>query len=249
MRLLCALLLFVVGNQTFVCDCGPVGLTEAFISSDFVAQIKIIEVYPNQNQDEIYKADIEIVELFKGPTLTSIYIRGRSDGKMGSSCSVYFPKGSELVIAANSFGKGMYSFGACSYTINLKNNYRNTNRNIEVLRSISAYDNTLTARYFPIISSNFYDFLDSKKGLLLIEKFALFEVNLEDLTNPSQVKMIKGFGNDLDDEILKELYQSTWEIRFFDEESEAQGKLKVIVSVYFYPAEGEYKSFLSTNSL
>ncbi|SFT91351.1 Tissue inhibitor of metalloproteinase [Algoriphagus locisalis] len=249
MRLLCALLLFVAGNQTFACVCEPVGLTGSFISADFVAHIKIVEVYPNQNQDEIYKADIELIELFKGQKLTSIYIRGRSDGKMGSSCSVYFPKGSELVIAANSFGKEKYSFGACSYKINLKKNYRNTRRNIEVLRAISAYDNTLTLRYFPIVSPNFYDFLKSKKGIVLNEKFALFEVVLDGHNNPSQVKMIKGFGIGLDDEIVEELYQSTWEIKYFEEESEVQEKLKVIVPVYFYPEEGEYQSFLSTNSL
>lgn len=245
MKYLLTLLILVLGNQAFACRCSFPSPVDGFTSGDFVGRIKIIKVYPNQENDELYKADVEILEHFKGPKITSIFIAGRSDDKIGNMCAVFYPEGSDLVVVASTDRNGKLRFGMCSFKIDFKNNYRSDLRNLEVIRALSAYDNTFTGKFNSIISSNFSEFLKTRKGITLSEKFAIFEVTLDDRNNPSKIKIIKGFGEDLDAEIVNELYQSTWKLLYYQESDEIMGPVKVIVPVYFYPAEGEDKSFVS----
>lgn len=77
--------------------CGIFSFTEHFESADYVAVGKIIKVYPNVSDEEIYKADIQVFNLIKGPKISSIYVYGRSDGKIGGSCSIYTPEGKDYI--------------------------------------------------------------------------------------------------------------------------------------------------------
>lgn len=249
MKYLLTLLILLLGNQAFACRCSFPSLIDGFTSGDFVGRIKIIKVYPNHDNEELYKADVEILEYFKGPKITSILIAGRSDGKIGSSCAVFYPEGSDLLVVAATDRDGKLRFGMCSFKIDFKNNYRSDLRNLEVIRAMSAYDSTFTEKFNSIISSNFSEFLETRKGITLNEKFALFEVTLDDRVNPSQVKVVKGFDSILDDEIINELLNSTWKIKFHRSDYEIEGVIKVIVPVYYYPKQDEYDSFISINAV
>ena len=245
MKFLLTLLILVFGNQAFACDCSFSTPTNSFVASDFVGRIKILKVYPNQGKEQIYRADVQVVEHFKGPNLNFIYVYGRSDEKFGTSCSVFFPEGSDLLVTAHAKDDGRYVFGMCDYKINFKTNYRSKQRDLEFIRALSRYDNSITANYIPYISPNFTLFLKSKNGIVLKENFALFEVVLDDQVNPSQVEIIKGFGDELDVEIVKKLYQSTWKLNYYLESDKIDGAVKLIVAVYYYPAAEEYESFIS----
>ena len=141
-----------------------------------------------------------------------IYVYGRSDDNIGTSCAVFFPEGSDLLVSAHTKEDGGYVFGMCDYKINFKDNFSSNQRDLEVIRALSSYDNSFKAHYSAYISPSFTLFLESKNGIRIKEKFALFEVELADHSNPSHVKMIKGFGEDLDGEIIEQLYQSTWKL-------------------------------------
>jgi hypothetical protein len=249
MKFLLTFLVFLIGNQSFACDCAFSTLTDSFIEADFVGRIKILKVYPNQGKEELYKADVEVLEHFKGPFISSIHVVGRSDDKFDNSCSVFYPENSDLLVAAHLTSDGKYVFGMCSYKSNFKSHYSRNQRDLDVIRALSKYDNTNTASYRSIVSPNFSLFLDSKRGIEFDEKFALFEVILDDQVHPSRVKMIKGFGVDLDAEILMELYQSTWKLHYYQESDEIIEPVKLIVPVYFYPADSKYKSILSIHDV
>gem|GEM_PF-1100146 len=249
MKYLLTLLILLLGNQAFACRCSFPSPIDGFTSGDFVGRIKIIKVYPNHDNEELYKADVEILEYFKGPKITSIFIAGRSDGKIGSSCAVFYPEGSDLLVVAANDRNGKLRFGMCSFKIDFKNNSRSDLRNLEVIRAMSAYDSTFTGKFNSIISSNFSEFLETRKGITLSEKFAIFEVTLDDRVNPSQVKVVKGFDSILDDEIINELLNSTWKIKFYRSDYEIEGVIKVIVPVYYYPKQDEYDSFISINAV
>lgn len=239
----------VLSIQSFACDCSLSTPSDRFVSADFVGRIKIVKVYPNEKNARSYKADVEIVEHFKGDTIKSIYIAGRSDGRMGSSCNVYFPEGSDLLIFARIDSGGRVSFGMCSFPIDFKNSQDKDLRDLETIRILSKYGNSFTAKYNAFVSPEFPEFLESKKGIELKEKFSLFEVVLEDEVTPYEVNIIKGFGEDIDSEIVNALLNSTWEIRYYTNENSIGGKIKVIVSVYFYPAQRDNQSFLSSYAL
>ena len=63
------------------------------------------------------------------------------------------------------------------------------------------------------------------------------------------MNLIKGFEDEIDSEIINELFKSTWEIRFHRKEDSVEGAVKVIVPVYFHPPEMGEKSFLSNFGL
>jgi hypothetical protein len=249
MKSLLTLFIIVLSNQALACRCSFSNPSDRFVSADFVGRIRIVKVYPNEAEDSYYKADVDIIEHFKGDKIKSIYIAGQSDGGLGSSCDVFYPEGSDLLVFARTDSDGRISFGMCSFPIDFKNNRDQNQRDLETMRALSKYDSTLTAKYEPIISSSFSEFLESKKGIELDEKYALFEVVLDDQFNPSEVNLIKGFADMIDSEIVKELFKSTWEIRFYRKEDSVEGPLKVIVPVYFYPGEKGEKSFLSKFAL
>jgi len=249
MKFLLTLLILVLGNQALACSCSFSNPSDRFVSADFVGRIRVVKIYPNEADDKPYKADVEIVEHFKGDKIKSIYIAGRSDGGLGLSCDVFYPEGSDLLVFARTDSDDRISFGMCSFPIVIENNLDQNLRDLEIVRVLSKYERVFTANYDPIISSNFSEFLESKKGIELEEQYALFEVLLDDQVSPSEVNLIKGFADEIDSEIIDELLKSTWEIRFHRKENSVEGSLKVIVSVYFYPAEGDYNSFVSTFAL
>ena len=233
MKYLFIIVFLFLGNKAFACKCDMPSVADSFIAADFVGRFKILKVYPNQSEEAFYKADIEILEQFKGPKIESIYIGGRSDGKLGTSCDIFYPENSDLLVAAKVNTDGKIVFGMCSYTIDFKRSQRDNYRAMETIRLLSNHYEDLTIHYRPYISSNFYDFLVSKRGIKLIEKYAVYEVVLGDQVNATEVNIIKGFGNEIDSEIVNELFNSVWEIRFYPKEDKIEGPIKVIVPVYY----------------
>ncbi len=247
MKYLLTLVLLIFGiRASLACKCEIPTIAVSYVSADFVARLKILKVYPNQREEDYYKADIEVLELYKGPRIESIYIGGRSDGKLGTSCDVFFPEGSDLLVAARAEPNGKILFGACSFTYDFDRSRDDRLYALKAIEFLSQKYGALTLHYRPIISSNYYDFLFSKKGIQLNGEFAIYEVVLDDHISPSEVKVIKGFGEEVDSELVDELLKSKWEIRFYPKEDEIDGTISVIVPVFYYPAERGEKSFLST---
>ncbi len=221
-------------------------ISESYVAADFVARFKILKVYPNQGEEAYFKADIEILEQFKGSKIESIYIGGRSDGKLGTSCDVFYPEGSDLLVAIRAKPDGRIVIGMCTYTINFKNKRKDNLLELETIMFMDKHYHDLTIPYRSIISSNFHEFLFSKSGIEPKEKFAVFEVLLhDDQINASEVKIMKGFGGKIDSQIVDELKKSSWDIRFYEDDSKIEGPVKVVVPVYFHPEENGEKSFLS----
>lgn len=115
------LLLFSVG--IFACDCNRREITEKYIQSEFVANITITKIYPNQKNEKGYKADIKINDLYKGKKLKSIYIYGRSDNRIGSSCDIYIPVNTKLIAYAEKNSDGNFGIGMCSGIMYLDYSY------------------------------------------------------------------------------------------------------------------------------
>ncbi|MCE7055793.1 hypothetical protein LZF95_14020 [Algoriphagus sp. AGSA1] len=246
MKYLLTILIFVIGVKSFACKCAFNDPIRSFSTEEFVGHIKITQVYPNEGESSVYKTDVELLELFKGSEITSIFVGGRSDGKIGTSCDVFYPAGSELVVTASRNSSGQLVFGMCSFIIDLNAERRSNQINLDVIRTLSKWDNTYSSNLEYFISSEFADLLESKKGIQVKERFALFEVNFNDQQLPIEVNVIKGFEDPVDAEIVETLSNCTYKLRPFGADKSRSDSIKIVVPVYFYPAERGNKSFMGT---
>ncbi|MGM8362494.1 hypothetical protein ACSV4D_11315 [Flavobacterium sp. ARAG 55.4] len=220
-------------------------MTEKYIESDFVAMVTITKIYPNEKNANSYRADIKINDLFKGEKLKSIYVYGRSDKSMGTSCDIFIPVNTKLVAYARKDSDGNYSVGMCSGLLYL--NGRDGKRQdieleiLEVLKSKNI-DYTNKTRYLDI--TNFPANLNQFKGIQLDKKYGIYEITLDHDLKSTQVKEISGFGGDIDDEMIQILSKTKWRVSNPKLKDDIDNN-KLLVGVYYYEADKENPSFLS----
>jgi len=254
------LLLFFVfySVNSFACSCMPPNFTEKFMRSDFVAVAKIVRVYPNEGDKELYKADIVVLDLFKGENLTSIYIAGRSDGKKGSSCSIFIPENTEMIIYASETDDEKFSFNFCSgyLILNQKSKYweDKQKQELEMLQVLKAKHINYTNKIWFGKKMGFSEELKRFSGIQLNKSYAIFELTFGADLIIKSVKQISGFGNDFDNELVKILEKSSWvssdvKSQYDIIRNTVPEGSKVLVGFYFYNAEKEYKSFVGEYDL
>jgi len=226
--------------------CGVFSFTEHFENADYVAIGKILKVYPNESNEEIYKADIQVVNLIKGPKISSIYVYGRSDGKLGGSCSIYTPEGKEYIFFAKKNKDGRIVFGECSGTRDLDYVKERTAYILKALEILKDKGKDFTGHPPVINFSALSSTLEEYKGVPMKEKFALYEVGFHENLKVKAVKILKGFGTEVDQKIVTSLLQSTgWKIQFSKDQFTVPKGTKKLIGVYYYEADDENPSFLS----
>jgi hypothetical protein len=178
-----------------------------------VAKARIVKVYKNESEEEIYKADILIRDLYKGPTIKSIYVEGRSDGKIGSSCAIFIPENIELIIYARN-NNGHFTMGSCSGMVYLnqdKRTLRAETREIEMLNILKArrvdYPNDIV--YSPETGS-FTNQLSAFHGINLNKAFALYELSFAADVKLKSVNVISGFEEKTDSSLIEIMKKLPW---------------------------------------
>lgn len=228
------------------CTCDPPKITEKYIQSDFVAKVKIIKNYKNENSRELYKADIIISELFKGERLKSIFVSGRSDRNIGSSCSIFIPENTELIIYASKNKDGKFTIGICSGLLYLsKSRSKSQNRELEILRTFKEKKIVFTDKINYREKSNFDSDLQQFKGIELNKSFGLYEIVFADDLTIKTVAEISGFGNGVDQKLIEIIKKSKWSSFNNGIKDKIPDNSKLIFGVYFYPKHKNYLSFLS----
>ena len=253
------LLIFVLyAGNTLACSCIPPKFVEKYIQSDFVAVAKIIKVYQNEGEEELYKADILIRDLFKGQNLNSIYIEGRSDGKKGSSCNLVIPVNTELIIYARKNGNNQFSFGSCSGYLILNRQWKHSEeqekRELGMLNMLRSKNINYTNKIWFGKKMGFSGELERFKGVQLNKSYAVFELAFGANLAVKSVEQISGFGSDVDNELIKMLEKSKWgsiDVKSQDviiKDTVPDGS-KFLVGFYFYEAEAGYESFVGEYDL
>ena len=108
----------------YSCICDKISsvvctLDASYLNSDFVAKIKILKKYKNTENNDFYKVDIKILDLYKGNHISSIYIYGDSEQPQDSACWIYTDVDDELIVYANK--DDQVKIGACSRILILDN--------------------------------------------------------------------------------------------------------------------------------
>lgn len=236
----------LISFSAWACSCAPINMTEKYIESDFVAMITITKIYPNEKNANSYRADIKINDLFKGEKLKSIYVYGRSDKSMGTSCDIFIPENTKLVAYARKDSDGNYIVGMCSGLLYL--NGRDSKRQdieleiLEVFKSKNI-DYTNKTRYLDI--TNFRANLNQFKGIQFDKKYGIYEITLDKDLKSTRVKEISGFGGDIDDEMIQILSKTKWGLANPKMKDEISNSNKLLVGIYYYDADKNNPSFLS----
>lgn len=198
------ILFFTYSINLFGCTCNEPPFQYKFITSDFVADVEITKIYLNKKGENWYKADIKVNELFKGENIKSIYIHGKSDGTVGSSCYLFIPKGKRLIVYSSINENGNHGITSCSgSTFADKKNNDKYNLELKVLRVLKAkkidYTNEPASILFP--SNSIDDFL----GIKMKSKFAIYDVAITPDYQIKKIKIIKGFKGFNDRKITRKL--------------------------------------------
>lgn len=79
-KLVLLLSFFFLKLTAFACSCSILStITSDYQTSDFVGVVKILKNYKNYpDTNEYYKADVEVLNLYKGNTIKSIYVLGNN---------------------------------------------------------------------------------------------------------------------------------------------------------------------------
>ncbi|MCK8143329.1 hypothetical protein MW871_15980 [Flavobacterium sp. I-SCBP12n] len=246
MRKTLQIITFLFSIANYACICNDQSITEKYIQSEFVAKVKIIKNYKNVDSKEIYKADIIINELYKGESLKSIYINGRSDGNMGSSCSIFIPENTELIIYAQKNNNGKYTIGMCSGLLYLKkSNLKKQVRELEILKIFKTQGINLTDKINYREKGTLSKKLEEFKGIKLDKEYGIYEINFDSNLKITNVKQISGFENPIDKKLMDILSTTEWTRTEEILKNEVTENRKLIIGIYFYKSEKENSSFLS----
>ncbi|WP_144371931.1 hypothetical protein [Pedobacter xixiisoli] len=103
-KTLCILLLAAAFSipKAFACYCSESTITFPYQTADFVGVVKILKNYKNYpNTNEYYRADVEVLDLYKGKNLKHLYILGSNGVDSYNSCGTFIKEGEVRLIFGN----------------------------------------------------------------------------------------------------------------------------------------------------
>ena len=246
MKKILQIFIFFFSLGLLACTCDDPKITEKFIQSDFVAKARIVRNYENESSKELYKSDIIIKELFKGEKLKSIYVGGRSDGKMGSSCSIFIPENTELIVYARKNEDGKYIVGMCSGLLYLNNrNLEKQKRELDILQMFKSENINFTDKINYREKAKLHKELEQFKGIELEKSYGIYEITFSSNLTIKSVIKISGFNNLIDQELIDIIKKTEW--TSFDKgvKDKVPENSKLLIGIYYYPKEKDNPSFLS----
>ena len=244
MKKILQITIFLFSIGIFACTCDNPKVTEKFIESDFVAKARIVKNYKNENSRELYRADIIISELFKGEKLKSIYVAGRSDRAMGSSCAIFIPENTELIIYARKNKDGKYSIGMCSGLLYLNNrNIKRQQRELNILKMFKSKNIEFIDKINYQEKAKLDKELKQFKGVELEKEYGIYEITFNSELTIKNVTKISGFGNPIDLKLIEIIKKTEWSS--FDKgiKNKVPDNSKLLIGIYYY-GKGN-SSFLS----
>ena len=246
MKKILQITIFLFSIRVFACDCDPPKITEKYTQSDFVANVTIIKIYPNQKNEHGYRADIKINELYKGDRLKSIYVYGRSDNGIGTSCDIYIPENTNLIAYASKNKDGNYGIGMCSGLLYLnKTNQKRQKRELDILKTFKSKNINFTDKISYREKAKLHKELQQFKGIELDKKYGIYEITFASDLSIKNVIEISGFQNPINKKLIEIIKKTEW--TSFDKgvNDKVPDNSKLLIGIYFYPKEKENPSFLS----
>lgn len=119
--LLLTFFLISYAKLAYSCSCSR----EGDESYDFIALVEICNnepIFSDSSYSGCYRSDIDIIELYKGPSLSHVFVWSGFPGLSWTSCDRHFKQNSQWIIRASfSSGRNDFITGFCSYNSWYKN--------------------------------------------------------------------------------------------------------------------------------
>lgn len=247
MKKIFQLILFLCTGSVFACSCGITSIVDEYIKSDFVAKVKIIKNYKNESEAvELYKTDIEISEVYKGEVLESIFVLGRNDQYMGSSCAIFIPENTELIVFAFKDIDGKYKIGMCSRLVYLNNPFAyDIIQELEILEMFKSKNIVFTDKthYQEKSDKLYYDLLQFK-GIKLKMAYGFYEIVFNSELKIKNVTKVSGFGNRIDRKLIEIIKKSEWYSYINGVRNKVPEDSKLIIGIYFRSKTQDESSYL-----
>jgi len=245
MKKILQIFIILISPFAFACDCDEPKITEKYIQSEFVADVTILKIYPNQRNEDGYRADIKINELFKGERLKSIYVYGRSDNGFGTSCDIYIPVNTKLIAYARQNKNGNFGIGMCSGLLYLNEHNERQKREFEILRTFTKNSIKFTDKISYREKSKLHQDLKEFKGIELDKSFGIYEIVFESDLTIKYVTEVSGFGNPIDKTLIDIISNTKWSSYYNGINDKVPNDSKLLLGIYYYPEEKGNPSFLS----
>lgn len=246
MRNILQIIFFLFSIGVFACDCDPPKIAKKYVESEFVANVTITKIYPNQKNEQGYKVDIMVNELFKGERLKSIYVYGRSDDGIGTSCDIYIPENTKLIAYARKNNDGNFGIGMCSGLLYLnKTNQKQQKRELEILKTFKAKNIKFTNKINYREKSKLHKYLEQFKGVELDKNYGIYEITFESNLTIKSVTKISGFGNPINQKLIEIIEKTEWSSFDNGTNDKVPDDSKLLIGIYYYPEEKDNPSFLS----
>ena len=266
MKKLLTLFILLLTNSLFACVCMRPSLMDLTAKADFIATAKILSVNKDSENEDIHNIQIEILELFKGPKVDSLKLHSR----LNSSCGFYTPKNTTWLIFAYKGKDGMLSFGYCSGSETMSEKWdselyskKYSNAELDKLNAsyldkvkskIEVLEYLRESKIKPInefdLKPHFID--DCLKNIRgfdeKTERFSLFELTINEDLSIQKVLALKEFENEELALNLMECVKSRILVSAGKDKA-IPNKSKIIIGLYYYPANGKRASFISKYSL
>jgi hypothetical protein len=246
-------LLFFISTISYACDCVTETLVNRIQYSDFIAKVKVLNASAPTVDGEYQTAEIEVLDLYKGVKTKSINIHSAFQ----TSCMMSVEKNTTWLVFAHYGKSGGLEFGACSGSLELGkkiNNEKYPNLEEKIKRTVDLKISVL--KYFKkkrIDKPNPYNFYlnlreadnDQLKGYdVKGDRYAVYKLKIEKDLTISNIRALKKLGNRELSNKIEEILMEREKIKL-NRLTEINAPTILIVVVYYYPAEGDYKSFIS----
>ncbi|CAM1355080.1 hypothetical protein [Tenacibaculum ascidiaceicola] len=253
MRKILFLVLVLLSSYLYSCDCGIETVVNKFAYSAFVAKGKIIKNYKNSRGENVYKADIKIDKLYKGEKVESVFVYGRSDEKMGTSCDIFIPVETELIFYAHKDKSGRLIIGMCSGLLYLNKKPSREKekeiRELKMLKSLSKL-NDKDVNKVKLYPSKIGSLLDDLKGSDSKKKYGIYKLIFSKKLRLKRIKVVDGFTDKNIDEKIKRIFKNVkWELLRDRDSIKLKNNYTYFLDIYHYPKEKNNKSFYTIFNL
>jgi len=255
--------LLIYNVNSFACKCESTNLDTSFLTSSFVAKIKVIKKYKNLEEDDYYKIDIKILDLYKGNQIGSIYIYGNSEYPQDSACWIYTDVDDEIIVYVSKYENGRTEVRHCSRILILDNekyykferSYSKKERfddESKILGVLKNYNIKYSNNGKIIFNVSCFlhllnvDLLNNKLSKPK-NRLAIYEFTLGNDYDIKKVKTLKGFNKKIDRKIKKIIKQQKW-TKDFGKKNNLKKGIKSFVIIY-YLKRYDGKNYLRAKSM
>lgn len=249
MRKLLLPLIMLISIKTFGCECEVIPFLEKYQRSEFIATATILKVTQDIKNDDYRDIEIKLIEVYKGKPITKL--------KINTSCSFLTPENTTWLIFASKDARGFISFGYCSgceqvdkqfdlvQFPELDTKYKSSiDLKLEVLSYLKR-NKISTVNEFNLVTNDYSICEDDLKGFKEKNKFAVYELKVNQALTIEKIKVLQEFDNKELSEKLTNCLQNNLKINIRSMKTIPE-KTKLILIYFYYLPDEKNQSFITT---